>query len=112
MSALTFTTFLYMDWYLKAVRDNYMNFEGRARRKEFWMFTLVNLIIYIVLDIVETVMGLEIFYNSGLLTTIYSLALVLPSLAVGVRRLHDTDKSGWWILIGVVPLKSKRCRIC
>ncbi|MEU3971767.1 DUF805 domain-containing protein [Streptomyces bacillaris] len=86
-----------MDWYL-AVLKNYAGFSGRARRKEFWMFTLISFVISIVLSIIGGLIGTDI------LSYIYSLAILIPSLAVAVRRLHDTSRSGWWLLIGLVPL--------
>lgn len=86
-----------MQWYLK-VLQNYVGFQGRARRQEYWMFILFNIIISIVLSIVEKAAGIDPF-----LTGLYSLAILLPSLAVGIRRLHDIGKSGWWILIGLIP---------
>ncbi|MFJ9260573.1 DUF805 domain-containing protein [Streptomyces bacillaris] len=86
-----------MDWYL-AVLKNYAGFSGRARRKEFWMFALVSFVISIVLSIIGSLISTDI------LSYIYSLAILIPSLAVAVRRLHDTSRSGWWLLIGLVPL--------
>ena len=86
-----------MEWYLKVLRQ-YADFTGRARRKEYWMFTLVNVIISAVLAILDTAL------TNGLLGLLYSLAMLLPSLGVGVRRLHDTGRSGWWLLIGIIPL--------
>ena len=86
-----------MNWYL-GVLKKYVDFSGRARRTEFWMFTLFNIIISVVLGI------LDMFLGFGLLGGIYALAVFLPSLAVGVRRLHDTDRSGWWLLIGLIPI--------
>ncbi|GGH11558.1 DUF805 domain-containing protein [Sphingobacterium alkalisoli] len=93
-----------MEWYLKVVRDNYANFNGRARRKEFWMFTLFNFIISSILAIIDQVMGLtygienQIGMENGILQSIYGLAVFIPSLAVAVRRLQDTSKSGWNLL--------------
>lgn len=87
-----------MEWYLKVLK-NYVGFQGRARRKEYWMFVLFNAIVSIVLAIVESLTGLE-----SMLTGLYSLAVLLPSLAVSVRRLHDTGRSGWWLLISLIPL--------
>jgi uncharacterized membrane protein YhaH (DUF805 family) len=87
-----------MAWYLK-VLQNYVGFQGRARRKEYWMFTLFSVIISIVLAILETIIGM-----SSILTGPYSLAVLLPSLAVVVRRLHDTGRSGWLILLSLIPL--------
>lgn len=74
-----------------------MVFEGRARRTEYWMFTLFNVIISVVLSVIDSSL------NLGFLGVIYSLAVLLPGLAVSVRRLHDTGRSGWWLLIGLVP---------
>ena len=93
-----------MEWYLKVVRDNYMNFEGRARRKEYWMFILVHVIIVIALSVIESMVGLTIGDEFGILSGIYALGVLLPTIAVSVRRLHDVSKSGWWILIGLIPL--------
>lgn len=85
-----------MNWYVDVLK-NYTGFSGRARRTEFWMFVLFNIIISIVLLVIGLVLK---FPFLGL---IYSLAILLPSLAVSVRRLHDTGKSGWWLFISLVP---------
>jgi uncharacterized membrane protein YhaH (DUF805 family) len=87
-----------VNWYL-AVLKNYAGFSGRARRTEYWMFFLINLIIVVVLDLIG--MAIKV---STLLGGIYGLAVLIPSLAVGVRRLHDTGRSGWWLLIGLIPV--------
>lgn len=87
-----------MNWYL-AVLKNYAGFSGRARRMEYWMFTLFNAVIIAVLDLIGMAVRAGT-YLGGL----YSLAVLIPSLAVAVRRLHDTGKSGWWVLIAIVPL--------
>jgi uncharacterized membrane protein YhaH (DUF805 family) len=93
-----------MQWYAKVLRQ-YADFTGRARRTEFWMFTFVSAIIGIVLSLVDEVVflgpGLS---TTGWLGTIYSLAVLLPTLAVGARRLHDTGRSGWWLLLAIIPL--------
>lgn len=86
-----------MDWYMNVVRQ-YTVFTGRAGRQEFWMFQLINLGIAIVISIVGGMIGLSI------LSTLYSLAIFLPALAVLIRRLHDTDRSGWWSLILLIPV--------
>jgi len=102
-----------MEWYLKVVRDNYANFKGRARRKEFWMFILFNLIFSIVVMIADNIVGTTFkigggYYSSvsmpyGWLYLIYSLAIIIPGIAVSVRRLHDLGKSGGWIFIVLIP---------
>lgn len=86
-----------MDWYV-GVMKKYVEFTGRARRKEYWMFFLINILIAMAIGVLDAILGL------GLLGGIYALAVLLPSLAVTVRRLHDTGRTGWWILIGLVPL--------
>ena len=90
----------------KAVLNKYAVFSGRARRREYWMFVLVNFIIMIGLSVVISIVAsvLKLGSAASYLSQIYGLAVLLPSLAVGVRRLHDTGRSGWWLLIGVIPL--------
>ena len=94
-----------MNWYLKVLRQ-YTDFKGRARRTEYWMFTLVNVIISLSLVMIDGKMGVSIFDDIayGYLTLFYSLAVFIPGLAVTVRRLHDIGKSGWWYLVGLIPL--------
>lgn len=87
-----------MEWFLKAFK-NYAGFQGRARRKEYWMFFLFSTIFSIVVAILDSIVNLN-----SVLAGLYSLAILLPSLAVGARRLHDTGKSGWWLLISLIPL--------
>ena len=77
----------------------YATFSGRARRKEYWMFILFNMLIAFGVNVVDAVLGME-----GLLAAGYSLAAILPSWAVFTRRMHDIGKSGWWWLIGLIPL--------
>lgn len=93
-----------MNWYL-GVLKKYVDFSGRARRKEYWMFVWFNILVSIVLGAVDYATGM-VNTESGLgaLSGLYSLAVLLPSIAVAVRRLHDTSRSGWWLLIGFVPL--------
>lgn len=101
-----------MNWYLKVVKDNYVNFSGRARRTEYWMFTLFNVIFSIGLMFLDVALGTSgqgPGEGYGLIGTIYSFAVLLPSLAVSVRRLHDVGKSGWYLLlvftiIGIIPV--------
>lgn len=88
-----------MNWYLAVLR-NYTGFTGRAHRTEYWMFALVNAVIYLVLEILAIAAHSPFVY---VLLGIYVLAVLLPGLAVAARRLHDTDKSFAWILIALVP---------
>jgi uncharacterized membrane protein YhaH (DUF805 family) len=91
--------------YYTEVLQKYAVFSGRARRAELWMFALINLLISIGLAIVDSILGTSgAAAGSGVLGTVYSLAVLIPSIAVGVRRLHDTGRSGWWYLIVFVPL--------
>ena len=92
-----------MNWYLDVLKK-YFVFQGRARRKEYWMFTLFNMLAYIALMIIEGILGMGGEGGLGLLSALYSLAILLPSLGVSVRRLHDTDRSGWWLLISLIPI--------
>jgi len=84
--------------------QKYVTFSGRARRSEFWFFLLFNVIVGAVASVIDTILGTRGSYGTGLIQNLASLALLLPNLAVGVRRLHDTGRSGWWILIGLVPI--------
>ncbi len=93
-----------MNWYLEVLRK-YAVFSGRARRAEYWYFILFNFILSLVLSLIDNGAGWVNPQNGvGVLTTIYSLLVLIPTLAVMVRRLHDIDKSGWWVLIGLVPI--------
>jgi len=99
-----------MNWYLKVLKQ-YADFNGRARRTEFWMFVLINLAIYFILGLIFTIFS-ALFRNNivvlnvifSLIYSIYSLAVLIPSFAVSVRRLHDVGKSGWMLLIGIIPV--------
>ncbi|MGB3609247.1 MAG: DUF805 domain-containing protein [Cellvibrio sp.] len=86
-----------MEYFLGAYKK-YADFTGRARRQEYWMFILFYFIVSIILGIVDGVLGIQIL---GLL---FSLASLVPSLAIGARRLHDTGRSGWWQLLYLIPL--------
>ena len=87
-----------MQWYTDVIKK-YVVFSGRARRKEFWMFALFNFVISTVLSIIDNAAGLSNSTGSGVLGSIYSLAVLLPSLAVAARRLHDTNRSALWLLL-------------
>jgi len=93
-----------MDWYIQVIKK-YAVFSGRARRKEYWFFVLFNILISIALSMVDVMLGTaNADTGTGLLGGIYSLAVLIPSIAVLVRRLHDTDRTGWWTLIGLIPI--------
>ena len=93
-----------MHWYLDVLKK-YAVFSGRARRKEYWFFTLFNIIASIVLALMDGAMGsLSASGGFGLLSGIYALAVFIPSLAVLIRRLHDTGRTGWWVLLCFIPL--------
>ena len=81
-----------MNWYLEVLKK-YAVFSGRARRKEYWMFTLFSFIISCALVFVEGLAG-----SPGVVTFLCNLAMLIPGMAVKVRRLHDTNRSGWWVL--------------
>lgn len=92
------------DIYLSALKK-YAVFNGRARRKEYWLFMLCNIIVTIVLGLVDMTLGLYSEESGfGLLSGLYALAVIIPSIALSIRRLHDTGRSGWWILISLVPV--------
>ena len=93
-----------MEWYLTVWRK-YAVFTGRARRKEYWLFALANLLVAITLTGLDVLMfGPPDEDGVGVLSGLYGLAVLVPSVAVTVRRLHDTDRSGWWLLMVVVPI--------
>lgn len=92
-----------MNWYLQVLKK-YAVFSGRARRKEYWMFFLFNLIITFVLGFIEGIVGIALESDQSVLAGIYQLAILIPSIAVGIRRMHDTDRSGWWLLVPIVNL--------
>ena len=93
-----------MEWMLMPLK-RYADFSGRSRRKEYWMFVLGVFIAAIVLSIVEGVLGLSGMVGGvyGPLTTILLLGVIIPSIAVQVRRFHDQDKSGWFVLLALIP---------
>jgi uncharacterized membrane protein YhaH (DUF805 family) len=86
------------------LQRKYADFHGRARRSEYWFFFLFTAIVGIVGGILDTVFGLRNDYGTGPIQGVLNLALLIPTLAVGARRLHDTSRSGWWLLIGLIPL--------
>ncbi len=84
--------------------SKYATFTGRGRRSEFWWFVLFNFLVSIVASIIDAILGTGLGAGTGVVGLIAGLALLLPYLAATVRRLHDTNRSGWWILIGLIPL--------
>jgi uncharacterized membrane protein YhaH (DUF805 family) len=82
-----------------ATLKKYADFSGRARRTDYWLFVLFNMVIAVLLSVVDYVIS-----SPGIIGLLFALAILLPSIAVGVRRLHDTDRSGWWLLIAFVPI--------
>ena len=89
---------LFKRHYVEVLKQQYADFEGRARRRDYWMFFLFNAIISVVLSGITTAIGITF------ISAIYSLAVLVPSIAFAVRRLHDIGKSGWWFLIILIPL--------
>jgi len=92
-----------MEWYLTALQK-YAVFGGRARRKEYWYFVLFNFLISLILGFIDGLLGLTLEGGLGVLGGIYSLAVLIPGIAVTIRRLHDTGRSGWWLLLVFIPL--------
>ena len=99
-----------MEWYLKVMKENYSNFNGRARRKEYWMYTLIYIIVIIIAMFLDGALGLgfdmysEVTAPYGWIYSIVALVHLIPALGVLVRRLHDVGKSGWFMLISLVPI--------
>ena len=87
----------FLNWYLNPLKK-YVQFDGRASVKEFWMFFLCNFIVELIIGFIQGILDISI------LGGIYSLAILLPSLALAIRRLHDQSKAGWWILVSLIPL--------
>ncbi len=86
-----------MNYYIDVLK-NYAVFTGRARRQEYWMFILFNMVASVLVSFVDGLLGL------GFLYLLYSLGVLIPNIAVGIRRMHDVDKSGWFLLIPVYNL--------
>lgn len=94
-----------VDWAKRPVMEKYADFTGRAARAEFWWYVLGLVVVYIVLTIIESIIGINrmVFGLYGPLVCLLWLGIIVPSIAVGVRRLHDTNRSGWWLLLPIVP---------
>ena len=93
-----------MKWFFICVKDKYADFKGRARRKEFWMFLLVYFVLCLIAGFIEGFLGVYPELEYSVFSCIVTLVLLIPSIAVAVRRLHDVGKSGWWLLAGLVPI--------
>ncbi len=112
-------------YFLDTVQNRYAQFTGRATRSEFWYFMLFSMIVSIILSILDSVLGTGYTYEIsevvlettsvaaasatteqtiGYMSTLYSFAILIPTIAVSIRRLHDSGKSGWWLLIGIIPI--------
>lgn len=97
-----------MEWYAKVI-NQYTDFKGRARRKEYWMFILINAIFVLLISLTEVLIRGKSIFDAGIsgitlaLLLFYGLFTLLPSIAVSIRRLHDSGRSGWWYLITVIP---------
>ncbi len=101
---------------VKSAFQNYVNFSGRAGRGDYWWYILGYLIVAVVLSIVDKLVfgvgsgsmeagdGVSFSYNAGVLTSLWIVANIIPSISAGVRRLHDGDRSGWWYLLVMIPL--------
>lgn len=87
-----------MNWYIEVLKK-YAEFSGRASREEYWIFFMISFIIMIALAVIGVMVG-----ASGIIVNLYSLAVLIPSTAVGIRRMHDTDHSGWWILLPIINI--------
>ncbi|NUW72352.1 DUF805 domain-containing protein [Vibrio mediterranei] len=89
--------------YIDVLKNNYANFNGRATRKQYWSYVLVSFVIALLFNIIDRIVGAG-SEQFGLFGTFYSLAVLVPTLAVGCRRLHDTGRSGWWLFLYLIPL--------
>lgn len=93
-----------MNWYIQALK-RFADFKGRSRRKEYWMFVLFNVLFSIATTLLDYAFGTASFiYYMGIFSMLYGLFIFIPFLAVSVRRLHDTGKTGWMLLIAIVPI--------
>jgi uncharacterized membrane protein YhaH (DUF805 family) len=92
-----------IDWAKRPVTEKYADFSGRAPRAEYWWYILGAIIVSVIARIIDSIVGLNVVGPYGLLSLIVMLGLLVPNIAVSVRRLHDTNRSGWWILLPIVP---------
>lgn len=89
----------FIKYYVDVFTKKYLLFDGRASRKEYWMFILFDILVGLGVSIVDSIIGID-----GVLAGLYTLAIIIPSLAIAIRRLHDIGKSGFWYLISFIPL--------
>lgn len=94
----------FMESVRTCLKESYFGFEGRAPRSEYWWFALFAVLLGIVASIIDGILGTVTANGIGLISSIASLALIIPSIAVAVRRLHDTDRSGWFYLLNFIPI--------
>jgi uncharacterized membrane protein YhaH (DUF805 family) len=87
-----------MHWFIEPITNQYADFKGRTGREAYWMFVLISLALQIAISIVEVVVG------TTFLGILFLILILIPSIAIAARRLHDINKSGWWQLIGLIPL--------
>jgi uncharacterized membrane protein YhaH (DUF805 family) len=87
-----------MNWFLDVIQNKYAQFDGRARREEYWMYFLF----YILIDIAVSIVGYVL--HMKFLSSIFGLGLLIPTIAVAARRLHDINRSGWWQLLALIPI--------
>lgn len=92
-----------MHWYIQVLKK-FDDFDGRARRKEYWMFNLIDFIFVIIISFIDTTIFNTSFSDYGPIFIVYTLVTFIPALAVSVRRMHDVGKSGWFIFVGVIPI--------
>lgn len=93
-----------MNWYFDVLRK-YAVFNGRSRRREYWYYFLINFLIITALLLIDDQLGwINQEAGMGVLSGIYALAVLIPGIAVAVRRLHDSDRTGWWVLIALIPI--------
>ena len=91
-----------MNLYIKVLKQ-YGDFKNRSTFKEFWQFTLFSILITLLFTVIDIFISFKILYNFGILSVFYSIIILIPSLAVSVRRLHDVGKSGWTVLVLLIP---------